>query len=203
MELTKVVTGPLSTNTYILVEGKDAIVIDPGDDISGTLKGLEIERVTILATHGHFDHVGGVNRLLSEFKGEFILSSRDLQVLREAKRIASRFSVVTEDPPEPSGFLETKSSSLPLRAIPSPGHTLGSYCFLWRDTLFTGDTLFSGSVGRTDLGGDSRLLADSLEVIKRLPDSTLIYPGHGPHSELGIERQTNPFLNGDIDVREL
>ncbi len=200
------VTGPLLTNCYVLWDHQGVgYIIDPGgedmDNVISFVKGRGIKVKYVLSTHGHFDHVSGVNRLKREFPSlVFLVHERDLELVHKSDEMARRFSVEMEGPPEPDGFLDEVDG---IEVINTPGHTMGSVCFLVQDFLFTGDTLFKGTVGRVDLGGDAKSLFESLQRLKEMRDDLLVLPGHGSPSTLGDEKRDNPFMNGTLTLEDI
>ena len=212
MKVKTFVIGPLNTNCYVVYEDKEAIIIDVGGDPTPIINFLESKSIRpklILATHGHFDHVLGVNILKKKYSIPFMIHSKDVNFLRNTKEVVKNFIEIygVEDVlgtlnyvenPEPDRTFEEGSiisvENISLKVLETPGHTLGSSCFLGHDVLFSGDTLFKGSIGRVDFGGDNKLMKISLRKIKELPDNLIVYPGHGPVTTLGYEKITNPFL---------
>lgn len=198
-------TGPLEVNCYIIgcEATHKAAVIDPGgnvDSIEKLLQQHELNLEMIINTHGHFDHVGG-NRKLQEASGaELLLHKDDLPVLASVAQHAANFGLQTDSSPLPSRELvggETlQLGELTLRVIHTPGHSPGGICLAVDDILLVGDTLFAGSIGRTDLpGGDHQLLIAGIkEKLLSLPEDTKVYPGHGPMTTIGEEKAHNPFL---------
>ena len=206
----RVVTGVFQTITYIVKppEGGACIVVDPGDcGYEGLLESLGCTRVSVVSTHGHFDHVLGVDCLPSDALGSFLISREDWPLVEasiELARMAWGISVYMVRA-KPTGWLEEGSriciGELCLTSLHTPGHSPGHMALLLplgsqESILFSGDLLFKGSVGRTDLpGGDWRVLKKSLSRIMRmLGDDTLILPGHGEATRLGDERRFNPFV---------
>jgi glyoxylase-like metal-dependent hydrolase (beta-lactamase superfamily II) len=201
------VTGPLGVNCYILgcPQSRRAIVIDPGgnaDEILALLADNGFLLKTVVNTHGHFDHIGGNRTLIEATGAELLLHRADLPLMQGAAAHAASFGIATADPsPAPDRFVEDgdriEVGSIHLEAIHVPGHSPGSVCLKCGDVLFVGDVLFAGSIGRTDLpGGDHLTLLKGLQSrLLTLPDRTVVYPGHGPETTIGRERQSNPFLN--------
>ncbi|BCS92433.1 Hydroxyacylglutathione hydrolase [Metallosphaera sp. J1] len=194
MNLKTFVLGPLNTNCYVLWDGGEALVIDPGGDPSQVIEFLKRNNLSlkyIIATHGHFDHVLGV-KSLKRVGGRFLMNLKDVDLM-------PLYYDWKELPPEPDDELsdgaELRIGSLTAMAISTPGHTMGSTSILVEQSLFTGDTLFKGTVGRYDLGGDRDSLRATLEKIKTMK-VTDIFPGHGEKSTLRDEIVSNPFLNG-------
>ncbi|MEM0373509.1 MAG: MBL fold metallo-hydrolase [Sulfolobaceae archaeon] len=194
--------GPLETNCYLLYNSKEGVVIDAGGiDLESLIEFIEKENIKVkyvLATHGHFDHVMGVRLLKERYNTLFLINEKDLELLKDAVRIAKLFSISIDNVPEPDAFIKGDDTievgNIKIRVIETPGHTMGSLCFLAEDYLFTGDTLFSGTIGRTDLGGSEELMIESLKKLKMMDDKLKIMPGHGPPSILGYEKKYNPFL---------
>lgn len=205
MILESLPTGPLQVNCYILgcEVTRKAVVVDPGgdaDQILALLKKLDLELQMVINTHGHFDHVGGNRQLLEAAGVELLLHESDKVLLGMAERHAGAYGLQTELSPEPQRLLsgdETISvGELKIKILHTPGHTPGGICLLVEDQVIVGDTLFAGSIGRTDLpGGDHQQLISSIrEQLLPLPDETVAHPGHGPATTIGRERAYNPFL---------
>jgi glyoxylase-like metal-dependent hydrolase (beta-lactamase superfamily II) len=197
--------GGLQTNCYILTSGdsSECAVIDPGAEsqrIIDAVKAAGLELRYVLCTHGHADHTGGVAPLHDELGGQFYLGASDTAYSESAPDwlVAALGGFIA--PPSPDAELEAVESiqlgSSEIAFIRTPGHTPGSTCFLFEGMVFTGDTLFKGSIGRYDLpGGDGRQELESIrDKLLVLPDETPVYPGHGPSSTIGEERVTNPYL---------
>lgn len=204
------VVGPLQTNCYVVsceATGLCAI-IDPGGDahrILRTIRNKGFEVAYIINTHGHFDHTAANGAVKAATGAELLIHRADAPLLLEASRNAAFWGFEVEDSPPPDGFLEegdiVRIGEVTLRVLHTPGHTPGGIC-LWTDQLvFVGDTLFAGSIGRTDFpGGDyHQLLASIRYKLIPLGDDVVVYPGHGPETTIGHERRTNPFLTGRID----
>jgi hydroxyacylglutathione hydrolase len=199
--------GPLRCNCTILGDEltHEAIVVDPGDNIPEILSRLQKHGLTlrqIVITHAHIDHVGGAARLKVATGAPVFLNQQDLALLDAMEMQAGWLGVATPQvtPPDASADdgLTIGLATLPGEVIHTPGHTPGSICLLFprQDLLIAGDTLFAGSIGRTDLpGGDGRQILRSLrDRLLVLPDTTRVLPGHGPQTTIGQERQFNPFL---------
>lgn len=199
--------GPLRCNCTILGDeaSREAMVIDPGDNISEILLRLARHRLSvkqIIVTHGHIDHVGGAAELKRVTGAPVLLNQKDLPLLEMMEAQANWLGVPPPRvaPPDQSAEDETMVgiAGLEGEVLYTPGHTQGSIClhFVPENLLIAGDTLFAGSIGRTDLpGGDGRQIIRSIrERLLPLPESTLVVPGHGELTTIGEERQSNPFL---------
>jgi len=199
--------GPLQCNCTILGDEAtgEAIVIDPGDEVGRihrrlTELGLKVKQ--ILVTHAHIDHVGGALRLKRRTGAPILLNENDLALLEMMESQAGWLGIATPEtaPPDENlvDGLTVGLEKFPARVIHTPGHTQGSVClhFAPMKLLIAGDTLFAGSIGRTDLpGGNSAQIIDSIESrLMALPDETRVLPGHGPMTTIGVERRSNPFL---------
>ena len=199
--------GPLACNCTILgdEQAQEAIVIDPGDEvgrIQRRLTELGLKLKQILVTHAHIDHVGGALKLKRLTGAPIFMNESDLPLLKMMEQQAGWLGVPTPEtaPPDESltDGLSVGLESSPATVLHTPGHTQGSVClhFAPLKMLIAGDTLFAGSVGRTDLpGGNSDQIIDSIQTrLLTLPDETRVLPGHGPATTIGAERKSNPWL---------
>jgi len=205
MILKSIVVGPLEVNCYVLAceETKEGIVIDPGDNVQGILEMIEedeIEINEIVATHGHFDHIGRVTTMKEALQVPFAIHENDMFMVEGLVEIASFLDIDTDEAPEVDRFIqigeEITFGNETLSVIHTPGHAPGNVTLLWPSNALVGDVLFAGSIGRTDLeGADQDVLMQSIHrELLTLPDETNVYPGHGPSTTIGQERSTNPFL---------
>jgi glyoxylase-like metal-dependent hydrolase (beta-lactamase superfamily II) len=201
--------GPLQANCTILgdEEAGEAIVIDPGGEagrIHSRLNELGLTLKQILLTHGHIDHVGGAQELKQRTGAPILLNENDLPMLKMIGEQATFFGLPKPETGLPDQYLSDGQSvgleRYPARVLCTPGHTQGSVCFYFAslNLLVAGDTLFAGSIGRTDLpGGSSAEIIDSIQTrLLTLPDETRVVAGHGPETTIGRERRSNPFLQG-------
>jgi hydroxyacylglutathione hydrolase len=199
--------GPLRCNCTILGDEvtHEAMVVDPGDNIPEILSRLKKHGLTvrqIVVTHAHIDHVGGAALLKKATGAPVLLNQQDMDLLAMMEMQAGWLGIETPEvaPPDASAEdgLTVGLATLPAEVVHTPGHTPGSICLLFAEQqlLLAGDTLFAGSIGRTDLpGGDGRLILRSLrDRLLVLPDATRVVPGHGRETTIGEERQSNPFL---------
>lgn len=198
MEIKRFVLGPISTNTYLLIDGKDAILIDPASKPEKLIEILgDLNLIAILLTHGHFDHIKAVDGLYDKYHCPVYLHEADEELARD-KYSGESFGLVSyiTCPIQKLNEGILKIGSFNVEVIFTPGHTEGSVIYVIGKNIFTGDTLFRGSVGRTDLkGGDMRKLKDSLRVFKQFNDNYNIYPGHDETSTLLDELANNYYLN--------
>jgi hydroxyacylglutathione hydrolase len=196
--------GPLQCNCTILGDEstREAIVIDPGENIDYILSRLQLHHLVakqILVTHAHIDHVGGAVRLKRATGAPILLNELDIPLLKIMSLQAGWFGLVTPEVAPPDVSLEDGMGvGLGGRVIHTPGHTEGSVClhFPAESLLLAGDTLFAGSIGRTDLpGGDSRKILESLhDKLMILPGLTKVISGHGGETTIAAEMRNNPFL---------
>lgn len=196
--------GAYQTNTYIVENERHCVIIDPGYEPDTILEytsrnGLAVD--AILLTHGHFDHVGAVEHIVQATSCALWMSQSDWS--QKPSPWISYFYPIANCDFTQVQFCEHEeqivAAGLTFRVLETPGHTYGSVCYLCEDALFTGDTLFAGSCGRTDLpGGDPGCMAESLAFLRDLSYDGWFYPGHGPASQLSSERVTNPYLKGNV-----
>ena len=205
MIIKNIVVGPLEVNCYILgcEDTKEAAIIDPGDNADEIISNIEKEGLNpkfIINTHAHFDHIGGVKVIQDHFKIDFILHEGDLFLVENASEQATAFGLKPISKPvvnkNATNGEKVNLGNKSITVIHTPGHSPGGVCYYSDNNVFVGDTLFAGSIGRTDLpGGSYDTLINSIkENLFPLGDSTIVYPGHGPSTTIRNEKEHNPFL---------
>lgn len=192
-------------NCYIIgcESTKSAAVIDPGEEADRILKELAKDSLTlkyIINTHGHFDHVGGNYDLKKASGADIVIHPADEAMLADLVRTAAAFGLSAQNSPAPDRTVQEGDTisfgEITLRVLDTPGHSPGGISLHTDNMVFVGDTLFAGSIGRTDLpGGDFQTLISSIKTkLFPLGDDTKVYTGHGPATSIGQEKRANPFL---------
>ena len=209
MIIDKIVEPYFGENIYILIdeETKKCAVVDPGgasEKVLNYIKKNSLDLEYILLTHGHGDHIGAVNYIKSKTNATIVAHSDEKELLNDNRKnlsysmqgnvVRTMFRDIDADI-----YVNDKDKlqlgSLKLSFIHTPGHTKGSMCIRVNDDMFTGDTLFAGSIGRTDFySGDYKQIEKSLKKLSKFEDKVKIHPGHGPSSTLGIEKMSNPYM---------
>lgn len=205
IQVQSVVTGPFQENTFIvsdLVTG-DAVFIDPGDDSAVLISEINqnhLSPLAIINTHAHIDHIGAVSALQTEWNIPFYLHKDEQLVLDTFEQTSRIFGIPVVETPEVDRWIETEDDLIigpfHFEVMFTPGHTPGGITFLIDKHVFSGDTLFYGSIGRTDLpGGDWNTLECSLKkMVEQIDSQFIIHSGHGPDTTMGREHKENPFL---------
>ncbi len=197
--------GPIMANCYILgcEETHEAVVIDPGEEadrILLTLADLKLKVKYIINTHGHFDHAGANRKLKDATGAPLLIHAKDSGMLGHLSEAAAAFGLSAENSPLPDQTIEEgdliRFGNYELKVIHTPGHSPGGISLYTNGYLFVGDTLFSGSVGRTDFpGGDFEILKSSIQdKLFPLGDDVRVFTGHGPETTIGQEKRFNPFV---------
>ncbi len=200
------IAGPFDANNYLVVdkETKEAVLIDCSDFVQDIVNEVNMNGYNvkyILITHGHFDHVLGINEMKNALNAEVIVPAEDLILIENINEHARFFGQEIIDIPEHDRTydegVDLRIGKHEIEVIQTPGHTEGGVSLLIGNSLFSGDTLFKDSFGRTDLyGGNSRKLINSIvNELFNLPDNTVVYPGHGPSTTIGYEKQHNDIMH--------
>lgn len=203
MIIKKLVVGSLENNCYIIADEKtnECFITDPGDEPDRILDLIHKNNLTIkyiICTHAHFDHVAAIPEIKEETKARIVLHSDDLNMYRSTKDQAAAWGYEIDPLPEPDIFVSEgdilEVGGLKFEVLHTPGHTQGGICLYGEGIVITGDTLFAGSVGRTDLqGGDISKLRKSFKRLMSLPDEIKVLAGHGPESTIKKEKIDNFF----------
>ena len=196
MIIKQYIAGPIEANNYLVADenSKEAVLIDCSErlpQIIDDVKNLGLKVKYILLTHGHFDHVMGVNEMKKELNAEVLINKKDE---------LGTFGLFVDKNPEYDRFIdgntELKIGDIPIKILETPGHTEGGMCYLIDGNLFSGDTLFKRYVGRTDLpGGNYSKIENSIKnVLYKLDDNTIVYPGHNEKTTIGYEKEYNEIV---------
>ncbi len=203
MEILTFPVTPFIVNCYVIKDAGEALVIDPGDVTPPMIRAIaDVNVKMIINTHCHCDHCGGNAELVKKTGAPLAIHRDDLPLLRAAEVQGQMFGIQVPASPEPARFLDegdtVDAGSISLKVVHAPGHSPGHILLLGDGYVMAGDVLFAGSIGRTDLpGGDyDQLMASIRDKLLSLPDSTVVYAGHGPTTTIGEERAANPFLVG-------
>ncbi len=207
MLIKSLVVGPLQVNCFVVADEKtgESMVIDPGDEpdrIIDVIKGNGLKVKYIICTHAHFDHVGGITEIKDETDAKIVIHQAERELYNSAMDQAAFWGYELEPLPEPDMFVnegdKIEIGHLSFEVFHSPGHSPGGICLYGEGVVFTGDTLFAGSVGRTDFyGGDINKLKKSFLRLMSLPPDTKVFCGHGPLSIISREKASNFFM-GEI-----
>ncbi len=197
MKFKTLTVGLYEVNCTLAIDGADAWVVDPGADEEAIVKAAEAEGAKIagvLLTHAHFDHIGAIPGIKARFPEApvYVHPLDEVMFGHPFNRLPPEYPSF----PKPAGVVDARKFPL-AEVIETPGHTPGGVCYYFKEdgVLLSGDTLFAGSVGRTDFpGGSMTALVESLKKLKALPDLTKVIPGHGPSTTIGEEKGSNPYL---------
>jgi glyoxylase-like metal-dependent hydrolase (beta-lactamase superfamily II) len=206
MKITWRTVGPFEENTYLVVDEPTnrAVLVDPGAEPDRLIEMVSQSRASLQAiwlTHAHIDHIGGIAGVKRVWDVPVLLHPADRPLYDRGEMQASLYGIPFDQPAAPDGPLGEgdvlELGTLRFNVMHVPGHAPGHVVFVSGERMLGADLLFAGSVGRTDLPlADPAKMDESLERICTLPDATLVYPGHGPATSIGVERVSNPFLNG-------
>ena len=191
MQVHTLALGAYQTNCYIVQNEDRCFLIDPGYEAARILSFLEekgMKADAILLTHGHFDHVGAVRELAAELDCKVYIHEGDLSLPPQFTAGALYYTDLYK------GGITIEAAGLDVFIRHTPGHTPGSVCLLVEDTLFSGDTLFAGSCGRTDIGGDWAAIQKSLKRLASMDADFRVFPGHGESTTLAAEKRYNPYM---------
>lgn len=205
MIIKQYIAGPIEANNYLVVDekSKEAVLIDCSETIEKLLtdiKELDVKVKYILLTHGHFDHVMGVNDIKEKLDTKVLINEKDKSQVEMTKTILSTFGIYVDKNPEYDEFIdkntELKIGDIPIKVFETPGHTEGGLSYLIENKVFTGDTLFKHYVGRTDLpGGNFAKLESSIKnILYKLDDTTEVFPGHNEITTIGYEKKHNEIV---------
>lgn len=196
MDIVRTPQGLYKTNCYIIKDKGQALIIDPGFHGKQIMKEVgDAEPVGIIITHGHADHICAVDAIVKVYDIPVYMHPKDDELLRVKRRMPSSYKERFVEPYLPLREGNLSVGSFELMIWETPGHSAGSVCIAYKKALFTGDTLFNGTIGRVKtFNGNTEDMQRTLKKLVELDSSYIIYPGHGPSSSLGIERITNPFL---------
>jgi len=204
MQIETMIVSMFATNCYLVScpQSREAMVIDPGAEgkrIIERIRELGLLPQMIVNTHGHIDHIGANSKLKQEWQIPVMLSEKDLDVYNNP---GFGLGLVLKKQPQPEKYMSEGDiisfGHQSLKVLETPGHTDGGICLVGESMVFCGDTLFAGSIGRTDLAGGSHptLMESISNKLLTLPPATVVYPGHGPATTIGFEKENNPFLSG-------
>ena len=201
-QIKSITLGELGNNCYLITDqasGLSALVdcTDDSKEMRDFIGSAKLEY--ILLTHGHFDHIGGVAAISRDYGAKVVISAQDASMLSSGKASLSAFFGIKQDKITPDLTVSEGSSLMlgetQIKVLATPGHTKGGVCYLLKDCIFTGDTLFFCSCGRTDFpGGSSKEIMQSLKRLATLEDSLKVYPGHDRTSTIAFEKAHNPFM---------
>ncbi|MDP2158246.1 MAG: MBL fold metallo-hydrolase [Nitrospirota bacterium] len=205
MQIETVIVGQLDTNCYVVFdeENREAMVIDPGDEpdkIRTYIDANNLRPTHIIFTHAYYDHVCAVRELKENYQARIVMHEAEAQTYEETKKRCMSWGYDADDFPPPDLSVkegsEVRVGKASFSVIHTPGHTPGGICLYGENLLFAGDTLFRGSVGRTDLpGGSIEHLRQSLKKLARLDPSTRVLCGHEEETTIGLEIRSNPFMH--------
>lgn len=204
MQIKKQRMGPFGTNCYLVWDqaSGEGMLLDPAgrpQRIEEILQGFAGKLKYVVLTHGHADHVAGLGTVKAKTGAPILMHADDAPMLQDNDDVVARYVGIEKALPLPDQLLrggeQLQLGDLQFTVLHTPGHTPGGICLFGNGVLFSGDTLFAGSIGRYDLpGGDLATLRRSLANLMQLPEATVVYPGHGPETTIAEEKASNRFL---------
>ena len=199
MNIETIVVGGLDTNCYLVSEGRTAVLIDPGDEAEKILARAEgLDLAAILLTHGHYDHIGAVNKIKNAAGAKVYMHKSDLRMVGTRDSLCFLTQSPAPETFEVDGFVNDGDiltfGPLEFRVMHTPGHSGGGVAYVIGDCIFGGDLIFRCSIGRYDFGSMEDELASVRRVLSSFPDEAVIYPGHGPKTTVGYEKAYNPYV---------
>ena len=205
MFIKSITVSPFASNCYIVASEKthNGVIIDPGDEVDRIIGEIEDAGVTvskIINTHGHIDHTAGAKEMQDKLGIPFFIHEGDMDLLKLINEQAQMYGMETRGVPEVEEYLNEgdiiEFDDIKLSVLHTPGHSPGGICFLGEKDILVGDTLFEGSIGRTDLpGGDYEQLIEAIDKkLMTLDEKINVFSGHGSPTTIGVEKRTNPFL---------
>lgn len=206
MQVKQIPTGTIEENCYIIYKGKDALIIDPGDEtskIKNELEELGVRPLAVLLTHTHFDHIGSLEDIRVDYDIPVYVSPEEQDWLGDPSKNLSAYNPF-EVRANPAEFTFSPAETISvgpfsLKIVSTPGHSPGGVSFIFQEDGFviSGDALFRGSIGRTDLpGSEPEKIVPAIErELFTLPEDTIVYPGHGPQTTIEHEKRNNPYFN--------
>lgn len=204
LTITRIKTGAIEENCYLISNNQNCLIVDPGaeaDKIIAAINQLNVKPTAILLTHCHFDHIGALEEIRTQYQIPVYVHPAEQSWLGDPNMNLSykigRTPVIAKEAEHEFEMKHYDIGDFSFKVVPTPGHSVGSVSFIFDDFVIVGDALFKGSVGRTDIPtGDSIQLLESISTqLFTLPAETVAYPGHGDHTTIGHEKATNPFFN--------
>ncbi len=211
VSLKKITVGQLMTNCYVIGSARECAILDPGGNSKLIINYIKESRLVpkyILATHGHFDHVLAVDELKKQYNAKFIISSKEVPIMRESEKLIGEFiqgAVFKAPSPDQTfmGHITIRIGEIDIDGNEYPGHTPGSTIFSFDRNLMTGDTLFAGGIGRIDVGGSETDMVESLWKLWKIGEDYKVYPGHGEPTTIRREKMVNTIFKYAAEEKSL